>query len=927
MASGLEPAIVRAVGPIVRQAAGRLRQERKLRRVRDQARPLMAGQVAETLVDELDPHDAALLARYLTSPDFEHVALQVVVAQANFRPAPREEILSAARMQLRHGLRHATRLPAEQLLGITDLVLDALLAAAKPGDKAGPDAALAANQAHLTAMAARNGELLARLSTLATCHDEARQLRSQVAALHADLRVPHTGLQRSVPWHRLYVPPGLLRQDQQAAESPVRDLLQAGRHVVVLGDPGAGKSTLAEKLAYDLAADRSGTEVPFLVVLRHLSAALLTGPRTLADHLVVAAREPHNVVLSADTVDYLLGNGRAVVILDGLDELTDIALRRRVAELIRGFIARFPTVPVLVTSRRVGYDEAPLDRSLFTTYELAAFTAEQVEAYARNWFAIDDSTPGPDRANLAESFLRESTSIEDLRSNPLLLSLLCAMYSADHYLPRLRSQIYERCALLVFERWDGMRGISRAIEFEGRVRGAVQALAWELFTGSRAELPRHRIVRILVEHLVGRGFDEDDAEAAARDFLAYCAGRAWVLAEVGSTDLEPIYGFAHRTFMEFFAAEHLVRHHPTAEGVWRTIEPQLAGGQWDVVAQLAVQLLDRNVAGGAEEVIRLALRSGAASADFCAGTLAHVSVAPAVVREVTRAAWQSAMRLPEAARFKLVIRDEHLGELDAADGPLFRLLHQCLDGNLPYVRRGLAELVAGPLDDGDPLAFLLVDNLSRGLAGLTDETRRRGWWEFTREQWATHADGHAEWCAARPWARLRDFQHFGATLERHGPLPFYLSDRVMRGASYPAALDFFRPHLTGEMVESGRRLSEWLLHRPAPWMSRARWLDEFQLEHRTSSSQAVMFAQYAEFPIPARGDHLGAFLVIALPYLEMAREGRQPALDFAHESPVLSILMKPDGHLSHVLMDFGVPRRIADFLVRWDAGEIRVLGD
>ncbi|HZO70513.1 MAG TPA: hypothetical protein VFB74_36405 [Kribbellaceae bacterium] len=53
----------------------------------------------------------------------------------------------------------------------------------------------------------------------------------------------------------------------------------------------------------------------------------------MIEHLVAVGKDPYNVDLNADTVEYLLMNGRAVVIFDGLDELTDIALRQRVTPI------------------------------------------------------------------------------------------------------------------------------------------------------------------------------------------------------------------------------------------------------------------------------------------------------------------------------------------------------------------------------------------------------------------------------------------------------------------------------------------------------------------------------------------------------------------------------------------------------------------
>src|SRR5262249_44862808 len=159
-----------------------------------------------------------------------------------------------------------------------------------------------------------------------------------------------------------------------------------------------------------------------------------------------------------------------------------------------------------------GYAEAGLDPALFRICALAPFDNERVESYVLRWFAVDDGSLPAERAGLAASFLRESAAIGDLRSSPLLLSVLCAMYATDHYIPGNRGEVYERCALMVFERWDRMRGIARTLGFTGRVRSAVRELAWTLFTEyASPKQPRSRILRILERHLGGKGFDEDEA--------------------------------------------------------------------------------------------------------------------------------------------------------------------------------------------------------------------------------------------------------------------------------------------------------------------------------------------------------------------------------------------------------------------------------
>ncbi|HZM83401.1 MAG TPA: NACHT domain-containing protein [Candidatus Limnocylindrales bacterium] len=225
---------------------------------------------------------------------------------------------------------------------------------------------------------------------------------------------------------------------------------------MILGDPGAGKSTLAKWLSYRIAAD-DRPRVPFLVILRDLSEALRAGERTLEEYLPGVARTPYNIPFLPEAVEYLLLNGRAVVLLDGLDELTDLSLRQRVVDLVDGFAALHPLVPIVVTSRSIGYTDAPLRWPAFqTTTTIAAFSDDQVKAYARNWFDLDDGTAPHERAGLCEAFLRDSATIHELRSNPMLLALLCAMYRTERYIPGNRAEVYERCAVTLFEflrRW------------------------------------------------------------------------------------------------------------------------------------------------------------------------------------------------------------------------------------------------------------------------------------------------------------------------------------------------------------------------------------------------------------------------------------------------------------------------------------------
>jgi hypothetical protein len=103
---------------------------------------------------------------------------------------------------------------------------------------------------------------------------------------------------------------------------------------------------------------------------------------------------------------------------------------------------------------------------------------------------------------------------------------------------------------------------------------------------------RRQLVTETSAYFVARGFEErEDAELAALEFVEFCKERAWVLRDVGTTSTgEELYGFTHRTFLEYFAAAHLCSVCDTPEDLARRLAPRVARQEWDTVAQLAVQI-------------------------------------------------------------------------------------------------------------------------------------------------------------------------------------------------------------------------------------------------------------------------------------------------------------------------------------------------
>ena len=471
--------------------------------------------------------------------------------------------------------------------------------------------------------------------------------RRHVIKRHGELEPPDFDRRRRIRIADIYVPtiisedppPGRPIVSHQGTQSTFDIYQLAGRldRSVLLGDPGGGKTTAAHVLMHHFASDPR-KRVPFLVTLRFYASD--DPQHSVVGYIERVLRVFYQIPPPPGLVELLLLTDRAVVIFDGLDELLDTGQRADITSRVEHFCVEYPLVPVLVTSRVVGYDQARLDDREFTCYRLGGFGDGEVAEYARKWFGQDPDARPED----ADTFLAESASVDDLRSNPLLLSLMCILYRGEGSLPRNRADVYQQCADLLFRRWDARRGIQQELWARHLVEPALRNLAWRLFARDlpQPNIPERALIDATARFLHGRGFEsEDEARAAAGEFVEFCRGRMWVFTDAGSTATgERLYAFTHRTFLEYFAAEQIAFSNDSPEQLASALIPYIARGESWLVAELALQIKERTSDRGAPRIYAALLseRRGQSpvTLQFLALCLRSVDPSPQHVRELTR---------------------------------------------------------------------------------------------------------------------------------------------------------------------------------------------------------------------------------------------------------------------------------------------------
>lgn len=446
----------------------------------------------------------------------------------------------------------------------------------------------------------RLGALASDIARVVAAIDTASQIREALADAPAPPIITYTETAKPATFNDLYVTRSLMNK---GADLEV-DSSQLGPNggpfrVVVQGAPGAGKSTFVRHLRQELAQDDTASQaVLLLTVRRYFNTAR---NQTLHEYLYTNSRSSLNIEIDKDALRDALTLGLVIVIFDGLDEITDINLRADMVERIVSFGREYPAVSILVTSRAIGYDRAPLPPKIFTTLTLDQYSPVQSEEYVRRWFTFID------RDDLILEFSRESQTVTDLKANPLLLSLLCVLYRERGSIPRRRRDIYASCADLLFHTWDSHRHIGQPEELHANGDRIMQEIARWVYNSQTAQ---SGLTESVIQKCIGNylrdnvGVEEGEARRRASEFLEFCATRAWLLANIGNQYGERVFGFTHRTFFEYFAAEAFARQNSSPEKIASDIVGAHEKDATSVLPELLLQAFDDKVDRGAAEVFK-----------------------------------------------------------------------------------------------------------------------------------------------------------------------------------------------------------------------------------------------------------------------------------------------------------------------------------
>ena len=376
------------------------------------------------------------------------------------------------------------------------------------------------------------------------------------------------------------------------------------RRVLINARGGQGKTTLLRHVAYTYGKKPAVPRrykvdkfIPFLLYLReskitdHIDLGL---PALIAKHYLPALLAGRKLKFPPNWVENLLHKGKALIFLDGFDEVKK-EQKSAMSEWIGEQMAAYPRSMFVLTSRPDGYEEGyTATEKPYKSITIEPFDEEQWQDFISKWYFCQMR----EKRSQAEKYIRVikrqsiakaqdviaqikrgSKELQEMVTNPLLLKMILTVYFyyyEEGELPQLQIKLYDDIFELVLENRPRSRGIAMPLRYEER-RIVLQRLALDMMIDKgKSELDKETLLAKFTSYLQGFSI-------GAEEFLSRITGVSELLVEKNHNQ----YQFAHNKFRDYLAAKEIERCKTT-----NLLVEQGENSQWQDTTLFYVEIVE-----------------------------------------------------------------------------------------------------------------------------------------------------------------------------------------------------------------------------------------------------------------------------------------------------------------------------------------------
>lgn len=397
-------------------------------------------------------------------------------------------------------------------------------------------------------------------------------------------------------------------EEKESERHPVGIVLGQHQRLALLAAPGGGKSTLLKRLAVAYADPARREQItddlpqrewlPLFFRCRELRSLARGSFVELLEAL--SQREPVRQHASAfrSHVDRMLLAGKVLLLVDGLDEISEAGDRAAFVCTIRAALQAYPGVAIVATSREAGFRHIAAHLApICTRATLSPFNEADITRLSVAWHreVMNSSEKVRLEAEQLAKTIVKNDRIRRLAINPLLLTTLLLVRRWVGSLPTRRAILYGKAVELLLMTWN-VEGHEPIPQEEALPQLCYVASAMMLKGAQKISRPR--LTGLLKEARSALPTELGYVEGTVDDFIQRVEDRSSLLMMTGldieDGQLVEFFEFRHLTFQEFLTAKAMVEgwHLGRKEDdtLVSVLEPHLHEEKWAQVIPLAAVL-------------------------------------------------------------------------------------------------------------------------------------------------------------------------------------------------------------------------------------------------------------------------------------------------------------------------------------------------
>jgi hypothetical protein len=376
-------------------------------------------------------------------------------------------------------------------------------------------------------------------------------------------------------------------------------------NLVILGNPGSGKSVLVKYLMCNILEDGCDklienneihNRIPLRVELRKYFQFKKQTNEGLVKYLIKSIESDYGIInITEENIESIFKEAKILIFFDGLDEIFNATDKLNITHDIETLLQNYSNVLCVVTSRLIGYEEANLSKENFIELKILDFNDEQIIDYANKWY-LQEENDAETRTKEVADFLKLYKSIdEELIRNPLLLSLIIILFRNNLKLPESKLEIYQSCTKTLVEKWDLTKELK--IELPDEIAKKKETLfadlafwQYEKLSSDNVKITNSLAISTIADSITNKLKITDDwiiAESYAEQFMYYALKRSLYFDN----------NFTHKTFLEYFTAywifSNIEKKHKTDERN-EIISKYVDVAFWAIVLELLINMIDQD---------------------------------------------------------------------------------------------------------------------------------------------------------------------------------------------------------------------------------------------------------------------------------------------------------------------------------------------